>query len=98
MTTTYINDDMVGRLNAAVETKTGTVSDTFTDRNPEGSTGSGSGGEPIDYKKLARAVWDEAPSMDVNMDGKKVGTIIEPVVSERQAKKIKDKQRRDGNA
>lgn len=98
MTTTYINDDMVGRLNAAVETKTGTVSDTFTDRNPDGSTGSGSGGEPIDYKKLARAVWDEAPSMDVNMDGKKVGTIIEPVVSERQAKKTKDKQRRDGNA
>ncbi len=98
MTTTYINDDMVGRLNTAVETKAGAVSDTFTDRNPESSTGGGSGGEPIDYKKLARAVWDEAPPMDVNMDGKKVGTIIEPVVSERQAKKTKDKQRRDGNA
>lgn len=52
----------------------------------------------IDYKKMARAIWDEAPPMDVNMDGKKVGEIVEPTVSERQAQKVKNKERRSGRA
>ena len=62
-------------------------------RSPEDRNGSGEG---IDYDKLAKAVWREAPEMSLNCDGEKVATILEPKISEKQANKVTDKRRRSG--
>lgn len=52
--------------------------------------------EAIDYNKLGKAVWDNAPPIDLNIDGEKAGTLLEPHVSERQAEKIDQITRKKG--
>lgn len=46
--------------------------------------------------EIASAIWDKAPPLDVNMNGEKVGEIVEPYVSEKQAEKTNMMNRRNG--
>lgn len=45
---------------------------------------------------IADAIWDKAPPIEVDLDGEKVGTMIEPKVSKIQAKKTENMNRRNG--
>ena len=45
---------------------------------------------------IAKAIWDKAPPMVVDLDGNKVGEIIEPRVSDIQAEKAESMNRRNG--
>lgn len=45
---------------------------------------------------IAEAIWDKAPPMEVDLDGEKVGSMIEPKVSKIQAKKTESMNRRNG--
>ena len=49
-------------------------------------------------KDIAHEIWDQAPELDVDIDGEKAGTILEPIISRRQASKAMKQNRRDGLA
>ena len=84
--------DLSSRMKSVVAERA-TVVGNDGGRSPEDRNG---GGEGIDYDKLAKAVWREAPEMSLNCDGEKVATILEPKISEKQANKVTDKRRRSG--
>ena len=48
--------------------------------------------------EIAQAIWAEAPELDVDLDGEKVGTIIEPRISRIQGSKTTTLNRRAGLA
>lgn len=56
---------------------------------------SGSSDSPTP-EAIAEAIWDKAPPMEVDLDGEKVGSMIEPKVSKIQAKKTESMNRRNG--
>ncbi|MEI3413617.1 MAG: phage tail tape measure protein [Christensenellales bacterium] len=84
--------DLSSRMKSVVAERA-TVVGNDGGRSPDDRNG---GGEGIDYDKLAKAVWREAPEMSLNCDGEKVATILEPKISEKQANKVTDKRRRRG--
>ena len=49
-------------------------------------------------RDIARAIWDEAPDIDIDLDGEKVGSMIEPRVSRIQGQKTTIMNRRAGLA
>lgn len=53
---------------------------------------------PVLVSEIAQAIWAEAPELDVDLDGEKVGTIIEPRISRIQGSKTTTLNRRAGLA
>ena len=51
----------------------------------------------FDEDSLAEKIWEKAPNLDVNIDGKKAGSILEPYVSDVQGQKTRNNNRRNGN-
>ena len=45
---------------------------------------------------IADAIWEKAPEIGVDLDGEKVGNLIEPRVSRIQANKTANMNRRNG--
>ena len=60
-------------------------------------TRSANAGETLDYDALGKAVWNNAPNIHIDLDGEKVGTLIEPKVSERQEQRTQALMRRHGD-
>lgn len=58
--------------------------------------GDSASGNAIDYDMLAKKIWEHAPETSINMDGEKVADLIEPRVSEKQARKVEANERRRG--
>ena len=88
--------DVVAKMQSAVASATGGIAEQLSDR-PYIEAQEDEPREEMDYTRLARAIWEEAPELDVNIDGQKAGTILEPHISKRQGSKTNAKNRRNGN-
>lgn len=88
---------IVQRLQAAVAGRSGEIMNSF-DGISSRLESMDSPINGVDYDSLSQAIWDNAPDMNTYLDGEKVSKRLEPSISREQAKRVKETQRRSGNA
>lgn len=91
-----LSDVMYEKMKSAVDTQVGRNNGVFDTLTGSLVAESERTAVAIDYNKFGKAVWDNAPPIDLNIDGEKAGTLLEPHVSERQAERIDQITRKKG--
>ncbi len=92
---TLTNTNIADRLTNAVADRNSSISSGFG-RVTEAIAAQEAAKDGIDYDTLGKAVWKHAPDMNVYLDKEKVGSAIEPTVSEKQEQRTQAQIRRNG--
>ncbi len=90
-------DAVYDRMRSAVDMQTAKNSDLFSDVTGAINAQSDSIRDAVDLDQLAEKIWEKAPDIDVKIDGRTAGHLLEPYVSQEQGNKTNLKNRRNGN-
>lgn len=91
-----LSDVMYEKMKSAVDTQVGRNNGVFDTLTGSLVAESERTAVAIDYNKFGKAVWDNAPPIDLNIDGEKAGTLLEPHVSERTSRENRPDNQKEG--